>query len=118
MHRQVVRRRHIPGKLLLTEVQKPTAALEPASLNVEAGKKQQHKVKVTNFTGATYKITANSNDKAATAAVDANGKITVKGVAAGDAKITVTVTMGTEIKTLDLAVKVTVESRSLWIRQL
>ena len=94
-------------EVTVTEVQKPTAALEPASLNVEAGKEATAQVKVTNFTGATYKITANSNDKAATAAVDANGKITVKGVAAGDAKITVTVTMGTEIKTLDLAVKVT-----------
>ena len=94
-------------EVTVTEVQKPTAALEPASLNVEAGKEATAQVKVTNFTGATYKITANSNDKAATAAVDANGKITVKGVAAGDAKITVTVTMGTETKTLDLAVKVT-----------
>ena len=94
-------------EVTVTEVQKPTAALEPASLNVEAGKEAAAQVKVTNFTGATYKITANSNDKAATAAVDANGKITVKGVAAGDAKITVTVTMGTETKTLDLAVKVT-----------
>ena len=94
-------------EVTVTEVQKPTAVLEPASLNVEAGKEATAQVKVTNFTGATYKITANSNDKAATAAVDANGKITVKGVAAGDAKITVTVTMGTEIKTLELAVKVT-----------
>ena len=94
-------------EVTVTEVQKPTAVLEPASLNVEAGKEATAQVKVTNFTGATYKITANSNDKAATAAVDANGKITVKGVAAGDAKITVTVTMGTEIKPLDLAVKVT-----------
>lgn len=94
-------------EVTVTEAKKPTAALEPASLNVEAGKEATAQVKVTNFTGATYKITANSNDKAATAAVDANGKITVKGVAAGDAKITVTVTMGTEIKTLDLAVKVT-----------
>ena len=94
-------------EVTVTEAQKPTAALEPASLNVEAGKEATAQVKVTNFTGATYQITANSNDKAATAAVDANGKITVKGVAAGDAKITVTVTMGTETKTLDLAVKVT-----------
>ena len=94
-------------EVTVTEVQKPTAALEPASLNVEAGKEATAQVKVTNFTGATYTITTNSNDKAATAAVDANGKITVKGVAAGDAKITVTVTMGTETKTLDLAVKVT-----------
>mgnify|MGYP000379182067 CR=1 FL=1 len=94
-------------EVTVTEVQKPTAVLEPASLNVEAGKEATAQVKVTNFTGATYKITANSNDKAATAAVDANGKITVKGLAAGDAKITVTVTMGTETKTLDLAVKVT-----------
>ena len=94
-------------EVTVTEAKKPTAVLEPASLNVEAGKEATAQVKVTNFTGATYKITANSNDKAATAAVDANGKITVKGVAAGDAKITVTVTMGTEIKTLDLAVKVT-----------
>ena len=94
-------------EVTVTEAQKPTAALEPASLNVEAGKEATAQVKVTNFTGATYQITANSNDKAATVTVDANGKITVKGVAAGDAKITVTVTMGTEIKTLDLAVKVT-----------
>ena len=94
-------------EVTVTEAQKPPAALEPASLNVEAGKEATAQVKVTNFTGATYQITANSNDKAATAAVDANGKITVKGVAAGDAKITVTVTMGTETKTLDLAVKVT-----------
>ena len=94
-------------EVTVTEAQKPTAALEPASLNVEAGKEATAQVKVTNFTGATYQITANSNDKAVTAAVDANGKITVKGVAAGDAKITVTVTMGTETKTLDLAVKVT-----------
>ena len=94
-------------EVTVTEVEKPTAALEPASLNVEAGKEATAQVKVTNFTGATYNITANSNDKAATATVDANGKITVKGVAAGDAKITVTVTMGTETKPLDLAVKVT-----------
>ena len=94
-------------EVTVTEVQKPTAALEPASLNVEAGKEATAQVKVTNFTGATYQITANSNDKAATATVDANGKITVNGVAAGDAKITVTVTMGTETKKLDLEVKVT-----------
>ena len=94
-------------EVTVTEAQKPTAALEPASLNVEAGKEATAQVKVTNFTGATYTITANSNDKAATATVDASGKITVKGVAAGDAKITVTVTMGTETKELYLAVKVT-----------
>ena len=94
-------------EVTVTEVEKPTAALEPASLNVEAGKEATAQVKVTNFTGATYNITANSNDKAANATVDANGKITVKGVAVGDAKITVTVTMGTETKPLDLAVKVT-----------
>ena len=84
-----------------------TATLDPASVNVAAGAEATSQIKVTNYTGtATYKV-ATKNDKIATATVDANGKIAVKGVAAGDTTITATVTMGSVTKTLDLAVKVT-----------
>lgn len=51
---------------------------------------------------------ASKDDKIATASVDEKtGKITVKGVAAGDTTVTATVTMGSVTKTLNLAVKVT-----------
>ena len=83
-----------------------TAVLEPASVSVAAGAEATSQIKVTNYTGATYKV-ATKNDKIATATVDANGKITVKGVAAGDTTVTATVTMGSVTKTLELAVKVT-----------
>ena len=84
-----------------------TATLDPASVSVAAGAEATSQIKVTNYTGtATYKV-ATKNDKIATATVDANGKITVKGVAAGDTTVTATVTMGSVTKTLDLAVKVT-----------
>ena len=86
----------------------PTVVLEPTSVTVAVEAKATSQIKVTNYTGtATYKV-ASKDDKIATAGVDAaNGKITVKGVAAGDTTVTATVTMGSVTKTLDLAVKVT-----------
>ena len=85
----------------------PTAVLEPTSVTVAVEAKATSQIKVTNYTGtATYKV-ASKDDKIATASVDANGKITVKGVAAGDTTVTATVTMGSATKTLNLAVKVT-----------
>ena len=84
----------------------PTAVLEPTSVTVAVDAEATSQIKVTNYTGtATYKV-ATKNEKIATATVDANGKITVKGVAAGDTTVTATVTMGSVTKTLDLAVKV------------
>ena len=85
----------------------PTAVLEPTSVTVAVEAKATSQIKVTNYTGtATYKV-ASKDDKIATASVDANGKITVQGVAAGDTTVTATVTMGSATKTLNLAVKVT-----------
>ena len=85
----------------------PTAVLEPTSVTVAVEAEATSQIKVTNYTGtATYKV-ATKNDKIATATVDANGKIAVKGVAAGDTTVTATVTMGSVTKTLELAVKVT-----------
>ena len=85
----------------------PTAVLEPTSVTVAVEAKATSQIKVTNYTGtATYKV-ASKDDKIATASVDANGKITVKGVAAGDTTVTATVTMGSVTKPLDLPVKVT-----------
>ena len=86
----------------------PTAVLEPTSVTVAVEAEATSQIKVTNYTGtATYKV-ASKDDKIATARVDEkNGKIAVKGVAAGDTTVTATVTMGSVTKTLDLAVKVT-----------
>ena len=85
----------------------PTAVLEPTSVTVAVEAEATSQIKVTNYTGtATYKV-ASKDDKIATARVDANGKITVKGVAAGDTTVTATVTMGSVTKTLNLPVKVT-----------
>ena len=85
----------------------PTAVLEPTSVTVAVEAKATSQIKVTNYTGtATYKV-ASKDDKIATASVDANGKITVEGVAAGDTTVTATVTMGSATKTLNLPVKVT-----------
>ena len=85
----------------------PTAVLEPTSVTVAVEAKATSQIKVTNYTGtATYKV-ASKDDKIATASGDANGKITVQGVAAGDTTVTATVTMGSATKTLNLAVKVT-----------
>ena len=86
----------------------PTAVLEPTSVTVAVDAEATSQIKVTNYTGtATYKV-ASKDDKIATASVDEKtGKITVKGVAAGDTTVTATVTMGSVTKTLDLAVKVT-----------
>ena len=85
----------------------PTAVLEPTSVTVAVGAEATSQIKVTNYTGtATYKVTS-KDDKIATASVDANGKIAVKGVAAGDTTVTATVTMGSATKTLNLPVKVT-----------
>ena len=85
----------------------PTAVLEPTSVTVAVEAKATSQIKVTNYTGtATYKV-ATKNDKIATATVDANGKIAVKGVAAGDTTVTATLTMGSVTKTLELPVKVT-----------
>ena len=95
-------------EVTVIEDKTPNAVLEPASVTVAQGATATSQVKVTDYTGAaTYKITANKNDKIATVAVDEKGKITVTGKAAGDTTITVTVTMGSVTKTLDLAVKVT-----------
>ena len=86
----------------------PTAVLEPTSVTVAVEAEATSQIKVTNYTGtATYKVTS-KDDKIATARVDEkNGKIAVKGVAAGDTTVTATVTMGSVTKTLYLAVKVT-----------
>ena len=85
----------------------PTAVLEPTSVTVAVEAEATSQIKVTNYTGtATYKVTS-KDDKIATASVDANGKIAVKGVAAGDTTVTATVTMGSATKTLNLPVKVT-----------
>ena len=86
----------------------PTAVLEPTSVTVAVEAEATSQIKVTNYTGtATYKVTS-KDDKIATARVDEKtGKITVKGVAAGDTTVTATVTMGSVTKTLYLAVKVT-----------
>ena len=86
----------------------PTAVLEPTSVTVAVGAEATSQIKVTNYTGtATYKV-ASKDDKIATARVDEkNGKIAVKGVAAGDTTVTATVTMGSVTKTLELPVKVT-----------
>ena len=90
-----------------TPVATPTAVLESTSVTVAVEAEATSQIKVTNYTGtATYKV-ASKDDKIATARVDANGKIAVKGVAAGDTTVTATVTMGSVTKTLDLAVKVT-----------
>ena len=85
----------------------PTAVLEPTSVTVAVEAEATSQIKVTNYTGtATYKV-ASKDDKIATARVDANGKIAVTGVAAGDTTVTATVTMGSVTKPLELAVKVT-----------
>ena len=90
-----------------TPVATPTAVLESTSVTVAVEAEATSQIKVTNYTGtATYKV-ASKDDKIATARVDANGKIAVKGVAAGDTTVTATVTMGSVTKTLELAVKVT-----------
>ena len=96
-------------EVTVTADKAPDATLETTSVTVTPGATATAQVKVTDYTGATtYRITANKNDKIATATVDEkNGKITVTGKAAGDTTITVTVTMGSVTKTLDLAVKVT-----------
>ena len=96
-------------EVTVTADKAPDAILDTTSVTVAPGATATAQVKVTDYTGATtYKITANKNDKIATATVDEkNGKITVTGKAAGDTTITVTVTMGSVTKTLDLAVKVT-----------
>ena len=95
-------------EVTVTEEKAPDATLDTTSVTVAPGATATAQVKVTDYTGATtYKITANKNDKIATATVDEkNGKITVTGKAAGDTTITVTVTMGSVTKTLDLTVKV------------
>ena len=85
----------------------PTAVLESTSVTVAVEAEATSQIKVTNYTGtATYKV-ASKDDKIATARVDANGKIAVTGVAAGDTTVTATVTMGSVTKPLELAVKVT-----------
>ena len=86
----------------------PTAVLEPTSVTVAVDAEATSQIKVTNYTGtATYKV-ATKNDKIATATVDTtNGKITVKGVAAGSTTVTATVTMGSVTEIRELAVTVT-----------
>ena len=83
-----------------------TVTMDPASVTVVVDKQATAQIKVTNATGAKYAV-ASKDSKVATASVDANGKITVTGVAAGKTTITATVTIGSgETKTLELGVTV------------
>ena len=91
----------------ITVTEAASASLENASVTVAIGKEATTQIKVANYTGAASYKAESKDGKIATANVDANGRITVKGVAAGDTTVTVTVTMGSVTKTLDLSVKVT-----------
>ena len=90
----------------VTVTKATSAVLEPASVTVVKDKEVTAQVKVTNFKDAKY-TAASNNSKIATASVDANGKITVKGIAPGETTIAVTVANGTDTKKLDLKVTVT-----------
>ena len=70
-----------------------TVTVNPASLVLAAGAQGAAKASASGFTAGkqlTYTVSSNRTD-IASASVDAEGNITVKGVAAGDAVITVTV---------------------------
>ena len=90
----------------VTVTKATSAVLEPASVTVVKDKEVTAQVNVTNFKDAKYTVASN-NSKIATASVDANGKITVKGIAPGETTIAVTVANGTDTKKLDLKVTVT-----------
>ena len=87
-----------------------SAALASSSVTVAAGKEATVQINVTNFTGTPVYSVVSSNANVATATVDTAGKITVKGLVAGDATVKVAVTMGTASASLDLAVKVTAQA--------
>lgn len=85
----------------------PTAALSRGSVTVAVEKEATVQTSVANFTGTPAYSVTSDNAGIATAAVDAAGKITVKGIAAGDTTVRVAVTMGTASASLELPVKVT-----------
>ena len=87
--------------------QAPTAALSTGTVTVAPGTETTAQITIANFTGTSSYSATSDNAGIATAAVDAAGKITVKGVAAGDTTIKVAVTMGNAVSFIDLAVKVT-----------
>ena len=87
--------------------QMPAAALSTETVTLLADTEATVQINVTNFSGTPAYSVASGNTGVATAAVDAAGKITVKGVAAGSANIKVVVAMETVSATLDLSVKVT-----------
>ncbi len=85
----------------------PAAVLSSGAVTVAVDTEATVQISVANFAGTPAYSVASDNAGIATAAVDAAGKITVKGVAAGDTAVHVAVTMGTASTTMDLAVKVT-----------
>lgn len=87
--------------------QMPAAALSTETVTLLADTEATVQINVTNFSGTPAYSVASGNTGVATATVDAAGKITVKGVAAGSANIKVVVAMETVSATLDLSVKVT-----------
>ena len=87
--------------------QAPTAALSTGTVTVAPGTETTAQITIANFTGTSSYSATSDNAGIATAAVDVAGKITVKGVAAGDTTIKVAVTMGNAVSFIDLAVKVT-----------
>ncbi len=85
----------------------PTAALSSGSVTVAVEKEATVQISVANFAGTPAYSVTSDNSGIATATVDAAGKITVKGIAAGDTTVRVAVTMGTASASLELPVKVT-----------
>lgn len=84
----------------------PEMTLVPETSTVEVGKTKTLTAAVTGATGGTFTV-ASSDDAKASATVDADGKVTVTGVAEGTADITVTYTYnGTETLTKTCAVTV------------
>ena len=85
----------------------PAAVLSSGAVTVAVDTEATVQISVANFAETPAYSVTSDNAGIATAAVDAAGKITVKGVAAGDTTVHVAVTMGTASTTMDLAVKVT-----------
>ena len=85
----------------------PVASLSVGSATVAADTETTVQINVANFTGTPAYSVVSDNANIATASVDAAGKITIRGVAAGDTTVKVAVSMGTVGASLDLAVKVT-----------
>ena len=85
----------------------PVASLSAGSAKVAADTETTVQINVANFTGTPVYSVVSDNANIATASVDAAGKITIRGVAAGDTTVKVAVSMGTVGASLDLAVKVT-----------